>query len=41
MKDPVQSPYGNQFEKIAIEHWFKKYGNRCPITGKIILLWNI
>ncbi|DAZ96418.1 TPA: hypothetical protein N0F65_012499 [Lagenidium giganteum] len=34
MKDPMRSPYGQVFDRAAIEAWFRDFGNRCPLTGE-------
>lgn len=34
MEDPVTSPYGNNFERKALERWFMTQGNLCPVTGQ-------
>jgi hypothetical protein len=33
LSDPVESIYGNYFEKSAILGWMKEQGHVCPITG--------
>eukprot|EP00758_Cryptobia_borreli_P016006 Tbor_TRINITY_DN6071_c1_g2::TRINITY_DN6071_c1_g2_i1::g.11485::m.11485 len=38
MKNPVQSPYGHNFERNTIEQWIKRQGSVCPITGKSLTI---
>ena len=33
MREPVQSPYGQVFERAQLEMFLKKHGPRCPHTG--------
>ena len=33
MSDPVQSVYGNVFDRTTIASWFEQQGHVCPLTG--------
>lgn len=38
MNDPVETPYGDNFERQTLQKYLKRYGEVCPISGRPVKL---